>query len=231
MKKYVIILFIIVAIIVCTLLIKTFLLKEYNPTIGGQITVKNALDTGLINSSIINKNLRLSLHRLYTGEISDKHLSTLLLDESTVDNIKKFSRDYNLLIEFSTMDESLLTMPVFDYIVYDKSGNIINTSIVYTQGETKTNNFIKCFMEKEYNSDNVLEFMNYSLNTTWSPPLQVNSNDNSKLLLLAISISDSDLAKIDTSEIHVLIINPSYRTYNGKKINFDDTFFEFILEE
>jgi hypothetical protein len=131
-------------------------------------------------------------------------------------------------MDFSNTDGNTISEPIFDYFVYDNSGNVIMTSIIYEKKAVQNNQFLKYFMEKEHNSNNLLEFSDYILSVGTSKSI-VNNDIDSNLIL--ISSASRDTSKIlDLSKIHILILNPSYKTTAGDRIYLDNKIFEFILE-
>lgn len=229
MKKYVIVAIIIIITIVCTIIIKYtfFNIKTFSP-------IFYQLSEGVNNISkstaLQAENLKLTLRGFYLEGIDNEQTATLNLDDTTLSNILNFSnnKEYNLLIDFSNTDGNTISEPIFDYFVYDNSGNVIMTSIIYEKKAVQKNQFLKYFMEKEHNSNNLLEFSDYILSGGTSKSI-VNNDIDSNLIL--ISSASRDTSKIlDLSKIHILILNPSYKTTAGDRIYLDNTIFEFILE-
>ncbi len=240
MKKYVIVAIIIIITIVCTIIIKDtfFNTKTFSP-------IFYQLSEGVNNISksttLQAENLKLTLRGFYLEGIDNEQTATLNLDDTTLSNILNFSnnKEYNLLIDFSNTDGNTISEPIFDYFVYDNSGNVIMTSIIYEKKAVQKNQFLKYFMEKEvywesvygeneHNSNNLLEFSDYILSGGTSKSI-VNNDIDSNLIL--ISSASRDTSKIlDLSKIHILILNPSYKTTAGDRIYLDNTIFEFILE-
>lgn len=234
MKKYIVILFVIMfSIIIGTFFTRKFLVKKevYNPIFYQAIVKQNeSLDT-----SLQTNDFKVTLKGLYTDKITDEQFSALNLDEATIDNIKKLQNtdytNYSLLVNFSTTDKSQISQPIFDYIVYDNCGKVIMTSMIYKKDSPKTNQFLEYFMKKEHNSNNIHEFGNYILPLNGWTTSVVNNAENSNLILISSSINKNEPRVLDTSKIHILIINPSYRTNKStERIYLDDTVFEFILE-
>lgn len=234
MKKYIVILFVIMfSIIVVTFFTRNFFVKKevYNPIFYQAIVKQNEnLDT-----SLQTNDFKVTLKGLYTDKITDEQFFSLNLDEATIDNIKKLQNtdytNYSLLVDFSTTDKSQISQPIFDYIVYDNCGKVIMTSMIYKKDSPKTNQFLEYFMKKEHNSNNILEFGNYILPLNGETTSVVKNAENSNLILISASINKNEPRVLDTSKIHILIINPSYRNNKSTdRIYLDDTVFEFILE-
>lgn len=230
MKKYLIIILIIIITIICTILIKDIFFNHENNTITVyQLSEK---ENNISNRSTLQaQNLNVTLKGAYFDGINSEQLSNLALDEATIDSILKLSDNnkYNFLITFSTTEDDNITEPTFDYLVYDNSGNVIMTSIVYENKAGKNNQILKYFLEKEHNTKNLLEFSNYNLSNGTTKHF-INSTDDSNLILA--SSSDNNIQnQFDLSKIHILISNLSYKTTtNNDRINLDDTIFEFIIE-
>lgn len=231
MKKKLVIIFIIAVTIICTLLFNNifFNCENYVPTIYQLSENQNNISD---ITTLQSQKLKLTLKGFYYDKLNNENLSNLGLDESTITNILKFSdnKQYNLLINFSTTDGNAITEPIFDYLVYDNLGNVIITSMVYERSSKKTNQFLKYFMEKEHSSNNLLEFSNYNLSSGTTQQTFSNA-DNSNLILIS-SLNNNNIQKeFDLSKVHILILNPSYKTTtNNDRIYLDDTIFEFILE-
>ncbi len=229
MKKYVIVAIIIIITIVCTIIIKDtfFNTKTFSPIF---YQLSERVNNVSKSTTLQAENLKLTLRGFYLEGIDNEQTATLNLDDTTLSNILNFSnnKEYNLLIDFSNTDGNTISEPIFDYFVYDNSGNVIMTSIIYEKKAVQNNQFLKYFMEKEHNSNNLLEFSDYILSAGTSKSI-VNNDIDSNLIL--ISSASRDTSKIlDLSKIHILILNPSYKTTAGDRIYLDNTIFEFILE-
>ncbi len=229
MKKYVIVAIIIIITIVCTIIIKDtfFNTKTFSPIF---YQLSERVNNVSKSTTLQAENLKLTLRGFYLEGIDNEQTATLNLDDTTLSNILNFSnnKEYNLLMDFSNTDGNTISEPIFDYFVYDNSGNVIMTSIIYEKKAVQNNQFLKYFMEKEHNSNNLLEFSDYILSVGTSKSI-VNNDIDSNLIL--ISSASRDTSKIlDLSKIHILILNPSYKTTAGDRIYLDNKIFEFILE-
>lgn len=230
MKKFLIVLIIIIITVICTLFINKILSsKNYYSPIFYQTTVKqsNMSDTSVIE----NNNLKITLKGFYTNNVNNEEISKLSLDEGTSNNILKYSEnnDYNLLLDFSTVDGEQIIEPIFDYFIFDNSRNIIMTSIEYNKEKTETNKFLKYFVKNEYNSTDIHEIDNYNLSSSTTKNI-VNTEGNSNLVLIS-SQKDNNIQKtLDLSRIYVLVINPSYKTTNSDRVYLENSIFEFIVE-
>lgn len=230
MKRFLIVLIIIIITVICTLFINKILSsKNYYSPIFYQTTVKqsNMSDTSVIE----NNNLKITLKGFYTNNVNNEEISKLSLDEGTSNNILKYSEnnDYNLLLDFSTVDGEQIIEPIFDYFIFDNSRNIIMTSIEYNKEKTETNKFLKYFVKNEYNSTDIHEIDNYNLSSSTTKNI-VNTEGNSNLVLIS-SQKDNNIQKtLDLSRIYVLVINPSYKTTNSDRVYLENSIFEFIVE-
>lgn len=230
MKKFLIVLIIIIITVICTLFINKILSsKNYYSPIFYQTTVKqsNMSDTSVIE----NNNLKITLKGFYTNNVNNEEISKISLDEGTSNNILKYSEnnDYNLLLDFSTVDGEQIIEPIFDYFIFDNSRNIIMTSIEYNKEKTETNKFLKYFVKNEYNSTDIHEIDNYNLSSSTTKNI-VNTEGNSNLVLIS-SQKDNNIQKtLDLSRIYVLVINPSYKTTNSDRVYLENSIFEFIVE-
>ena len=230
MKRFLIVLIIIIITVICTLFINKILSsKNYYSPIFYQTTVKqsNMSDTSVIE----NNNLKIILKGFYTNNVNNEEISKLSLDEGTSNNILKYSEnnDYNLLLDFSTVDGEQIIEPIFDYFIFDNSRNIIMTSIEYNKEKTETNKFLKYFVKNEYNSTDIHEIDNYNLSSSTTKNI-VNTEGNSNLVLIS-SQKDNNIQKtLDLSRIYVLVINPSYKTTNSDRVYLENSIFEFIVE-
>lgn len=230
MKRFLIVLIIIIITVICTLFINKMLSsKNYYSPIFYQTTVKqsNMSDTSVIE----NNNLKITLKGFYTNNVNNEEISKLSLDEGTSNNILKYleNNDYNLLLDFSTVDGEQIIEPIFDYFIFDNSRNIIMTSIEYNKEKTETNKFLKYFVKNEYNSTDIHEIDNYNLSSSTTKNI-VNTEGNSNLVLIS-SQKDNNIQKtLDLSRIYVLVINPSYKTTNSDRVYLENSIFEFIVE-
>ncbi len=230
MKRFLIVLIIIIITVICTLFINKILSsKNYYSPIFYQTTVKqsNMSDTSVIE----NNNLKITLKGFYTNNVNNEEISKISLDEGTSNNILKYSEnnDYNLLLDFSTVDGEQIIEPIFDYFIFDNSRNIIMTSIEYNKEKTETNKFLKYFVKNEYNSTDIHEIDNYNLSSSTTKNI-VNTEGNSNLVLIS-SQKDNNIQKtLDLSRIYVLVINPSYKTTNSDRVYLENSIFEFIVE-
>lgn len=225
MTKYLKILFIIIITIIVTILIINVFQKENYLPVFYQSFVNQS------NSIEVN-NLKITLQGFYSNEINNEQISSLSLDEETVNIIQNFSKDkiYNLLIDFSNVAEKGISEPMFDYFIYDNIGNIIFTSMVYKQNANETNSFLKYFMKKEHNSDDITDLNNYIVSSGTTIHI-VNGTDNSNLILISSSDNDNFQGNLDLSKIHVLILNPSYKiSGNQKRITQENTIYDFVIE-
>ncbi len=182
-------------------------------------------------SVIENNNLKITLKGFYTNNVNNEEISKISLDEGTSNNILKYSEnnDYNLLLDFSTVDGEQIIEPIFDYFIFDNSRNIIMTSIEYNKEKTETNKFLKYFVKNEYNSTDIHEIDNYNLSSSTTKNI-VNTEGNSNLVLIS-SQKDNNIQKtLDLSRIYVLVINPSYKTTNSDRVYLENSIFEFIVE-
>ncbi len=229
MKKYLIIVLIIIITIICTIFISNMFKKE----IFTPIVYQTCTNSNISNETVIEANkLKIALKGFYKGEVNNEQILPLNFDEETNNNILKFSegKAYNLLIDFSNIDGEKISEPIFDYFIYDNLGNIIFTSMIYKRDATETNNFLKYFMKKEHNSNDITSLSNYIV-SGGSTINVVNNAEASNLILISSSDGDYVQKELDLSKIYVLILNPSYKI-NGKneRIYNENTIYEFILE-
>ncbi len=217
--------FIILVTIICTFLINNFFQKKkenFSPIF---------YQTHTNQSNLIEVNdLKIVLKGFYDTKISKEQISSLSLDEGTVNNILNFSKDYNLLIDLSNIDGKLISEPIFDYFIYDNSGNVIFTSMIYKKNAKETNNFLKYFMKNKHNSNDITNLSNYIVSSGTSIHI-VDDSNNSNLILISSSINDDIPKELDLSKLHILILNPSYKiSGNNNRIFQENTVYEFILE-
>lgn len=228
MIKYFKILVIIIVTVICTLLINNaFQVRKesYSPVFYQSFANQS--------NSIEVDDLQIRLQGFYNNEINKEQISTLKLEEETINNIVNFSKGktYNLLIDFSNTEGKRISEPIFDYFVYDNLGNVILTSMIYRKDAKETNKFLEYFMKKEYNSNDIVSFNNYIASSGTNLHI-VDDSNNSNLILISSSNVEEFTNKLDLSKIHVLILNPSYKiSGNNERISQENTIYEFILEK
>lgn len=232
MKKFLTILTIIIVTVICTLLIKNIYLKKnyYAPTFY-QATVNQSEISD--KTAIQLDNLKITLKGLFTDGINNEKISNLNIDEETINTILKSAenRKLNLLVDFSTTNETSIHEPMFDYFIYDNSGNVIMTSIIFNLEKPDTNKFLKYFAKNKYNSNDVHEIENHTQFFGYNQKI-VNHDVNSYLMLISSLSEENAQKELDLSKVHILIVNPSYKTSDSNdRIYLDDTIFEFILEQ
>lgn len=230
MREYLFIIVIMFLTIICTISIHNHFINKNEFILTFYQTCTK--DTNISETiSVEDKNLKVTLKGFYSDILSKEKISNIGLDEGTINNILKYSNDnkYNLLVEFSSIDGSVITEPIFNTVIYDNLGNVIS-SIHYNREFPKENQFLKYFIKKHYNSDNIQEINNHSIGILENKVI-VNSSDTSKLILESINTSNKNNKTFDLSKIHILIINPNYKNAENNRIYLDDTIFEYILEK
>lgn len=227
MKKFLILIIIIVLIIVGIILYKNN--SSYAPTLLHTTANSNLSEETYLK----NQNLKITLKGIYNKtESKDKvreMLTNVNFEESDIDKTLGYiDGKSNIIVELSTLDNSNLSEPTFDYLIYDKDNNILSTSIVYVKGNTELNNFIKYFTKEKYNSSNIEEFKNHQKN--YSKDIRVLSN-NSNSLLMAISLDIPD-ENLDLSDAHLLIVNPGYKTEkDNQRVSLNNTIFDYNIQK
>lgn len=231
MKKYLIILLIIVVTIICTIWIKDSFFKSssFSPTIyQSSVNYDNFSD----DISLQSKDLKLTLKGIFQNELNKEQLTNLEIEDATADKIASSSKDsmFNVLVEISNLNNSGISEINLDYLIYDNAGNILMTPIVYNRQNSKMNQFIKYFVDKEYNSKDIHEFNNHKLLVSTYSSVYNSSNNDSKLILFT-SNSLGEQTNLDLSKIHILLMNPIYKdNKTSNSFNLDNTIFEFIVE-